>query len=113
MKTESGRDRVVPIHELIKPLVTMWYDEKEEYLFHGYNYNHFYLHLIGVCQALGLDDNHKPHDIRKTFVTKCKRYGTDEYAIKRLVGHKSGDLTEDVYTERDLMWLREEINKIV
>lgn len=113
MKTEAGRDRTVPVHELIKPLVKRWYKEDETYLFRGYQYHHLYSHMIAICEKYNLDPAHKPHDVRKTFVTKCKKCNVDEYAIKKMVGHKSGDLTEDIYTDRDIEWLRSELNKMV
>ena len=31
---------------------------------------------------------------------------------KRLIGHEIDDLTEKVYTERDIQWFRDEIAKI-
>lgn len=113
MKTEAGRDRVVPIHELIKPLVYRWHSSKAECLFRGYSYHHFYTNMIAFCERLHLNSAHRPHDTRKIFVTKCKKYNVDEYAIKRMVGHRTGDLTEDVYTERNVEWLRSELNKMV
>jgi Fanconi anemia group M protein len=61
---------------------------------------------------LKLNERHLPHDPRKHFVTMAKKYGVDEYAVKRLIGHAIDDLTEKVYTERDINWLREEIAKI-
>ena len=42
----------------------------------------------------------------------AKKYKLDEYAIKRIVGHAISDITESVYTERDIEWLHEEISKI-
>lgn len=36
----------------------------------------------------------------------------NEYALKRLVGHHISDITENVYTDRPISWLREEIEKI-
>lgn len=33
-------------------------------------------------------------------------------AIKKIVGHKIQDITEATYTERDIEWLREDIEKI-
>lgn len=42
----------------------------------------------------------------------AKRYNVDEYAIKYMVGHTIGDITEKVYTQRELSWLRDEIEKI-
>ena len=46
------------------------------------------------------------------FVTKAKKYKVDEYAIKYMVGHEIQDVTEKVYTVRELDWLSEEIEKI-
>ena len=42
-----------------------------------------------------------------------KKYGVDEYAIKYIVGHQISDITEQVYTKRELSWLQSEIEKIV
>ena len=41
-----------------------------------------------------------------------KKAGVNEYALKKMVGHIITDLTERVYTDRDLEWLRNEIEKI-
>jgi hypothetical protein len=42
----------------------------------------------------------------------CKNVDVDEYAIKYMVGHNITDITEKVYTERDISWLQKEIEKI-
>ena len=42
----------------------------------------------------------------------AKKYEVDEYAIKYMVGHKIADITEKVYTQRELNWLKTEIEKI-
>ena len=59
-----------------------------------------------------MDKRHRPHDGRKHFVTMAKKYNVDEYAIKYIVGHAISDLTERVYTQRDIEWLKEEMKKI-
>lgn len=41
-----------------------------------------------------------------------KKAKIDEYTIKLIAGHNITDVTEKVYTQRDLEWLREEIEKI-
>lgn len=61
---------------------------------------------------LNLNPEHRPHDGRIRFVTEAKENEVDEYAIKYLVGHKIRDLTERVYTRRNVLWLKEEIEKI-
>ena len=41
-----------------------------------------------------------------------EKANVNEYALKRLVGHHISDITENVYTDRPISWLREEIEKI-
>lgn len=128
MKTEAGKNRIVPIHEKIKGLVKMKYEVAEhlgsEYLFNKpkisdptdlvkmrLSYGRYRKLFNDAMSELNIIE-HRCHDPRKTFVTLAKRYGMDEYALKRIVGHSITDVTESVYTERDLEWLKQEINKI-
>lgn len=46
------------------------------------------------------------------FITQAKKYGVDEFAIKYIVGHAITDITEKVYTKREIGWLKTEIEKI-
>lgn len=48
--------------------------------------------------------------------TECEHFvsekaNVNEYALKRLVGHYMWDIAENVYTDRPMSWLREEIEK--
>lgn len=65
-----------------------------------------------IRDELKLSPEHRAHDPRKQFVTMAKKAGVDEYALKRIVGHSISDITERVYTERDIDWLKTEIEKI-
>jgi len=127
IKSDAGTNRTVPIHEKIKGLVKMKYNEAvelgSEYLINcidrksdsdmlNFSYKKYSNRFATVMDDLNLNERHRPHDPRKHFVTMAKKYGVDEYAIKRLIGHAIDDLTEKVYTERDINWLREEIAKI-
>lgn len=127
MKTEAGTDRVVPIHSKIQPLVLRKYKEAEaigsKYLFNCVDvdrnkkstmltYNRYQKGFTRIRDELKLNPDHRPHDGRTHFVTSAKKYGVDEYAIKYIVGHKISDITEKVYTKRELEWLKEEIEKI-
>lgn len=104
-KTEAGKDRVVPIHPSLRPIICNRYDLTNELLF-PLKYNSYRRNFKKMLP------DHTPHDCRKTFVTLAKKYDVDEYAIKRIVGHVTGDLTEKVYTERSIDWLHAEIKKI-
>lgn len=111
LKTEAGRDRTVPIHSVILPFVEDAKNIKSTRLY-PISYYGYRKRFIEVRERLGLNPEHKPHDCRKQFVTMAKKAGADEYAIKRIVGHKITDLTENVYTERSVEWLLQEIEKI-
>lgn len=125
MKTEAGRDRVVPIHPKIYEIICNNFVRsarlKSEYLFSSKTTGGIYTkmsmsalqrHIKAEMSNLHLNINHSTHDGRKQFITMAKRDGVDEYAIKRIVGHRIKDITEEVYTDRSIEWLRSEIEKI-
>lgn len=127
MKTKAGKNRPVPIHTQIRPLVERLYNEAKcigsEYLIndrkptydltrHHMTYDKYKNRFKKIIIGLDLNPEHRPHDGRKHFVTMAKQYKLDEYAIKYIVGHSISDVTEKVYTERNIEWLRTEIEKI-
>ena len=122
MKTKAGKGRIVPIHSKVRDYVKFFYDRaislNSVFLFTTFELNtkcgyaQYYKMFDRIKEDLNLSSNHRPHDPRKFFVTEAKRKNVDEYAIKRLVGHLIEDITENVYTERDIEWLRSEIEKI-
>lgn len=126
IKTEAGKNRVVPIHPAIRGIVRENYDYavryNSEYLFNRvdlrsgkvvpYTYHRFDEALKYIINSRHLDTRHRLHDARKQFITMCKKYNVDEYAIKRFVGHSIQDITERVYTDRDLDWYQSEMAKI-
>ena len=65
-----------------------------------------------LVSELKLNPDHRPHDGRKHFITMAKEAGVDEYAIKLIVGHRIMDITERVYTARNIVWLHKELRKI-
>lgn len=125
MKSNAGKERVVPIHPRIKNLIQRNYDMAMElgsaYLFNDpdavkggmtITYDKYAGRFAKTMTALGIRDEHRPHDPRTTFITMAKKAGVDEYVIKRLVGHKITDVTEGIYTKRDVEWLRAELEKM-
>ena len=114
MKTEAGRDRIVPVPTFVREIVEKKYNSCGKYLIENdgemLTYDAYRRKFEKVMSVLEMD--HRAHDPRKTFVTLCKKYNVDEYAIKRMVGHNVSDITEAVYTDRDAGWLAEEVAKI-
>lgn len=83
--------------------------------FHGsYRYieNSFRHSLLKKEEELGIS-GHVLHDGRHTFSTMAKKYGINEFARKKIMGHAIKDLTDRVYTHMDIEWFRNEIEKIL
>lgn len=126
MKTDAGKQRIVPIHSRIKVLVQRNYDFAlsigSDYLLNDkgqthagswkLTYDKYAKRFDKVIAALELNPEHRPHDPRMTFITTAKKMEMDEYSVKRLVGHKIEDITEATYTDRDIEWLRKDIEKL-
>ncbi len=127
MKTEAGENRIVPIHPRIKDLITARYNEAVNlnsiYLLNctdatthkssiKLTYDKYRHRFESVIDRLQLNSEHRPHDGRVTFITRAKKFHVDEYALKYIVGHAINDITEKVYTKREIQWFIEEIQKI-
>lgn len=119
-KIEAGKNRLVPIHPKIKPLIEKRYfsNNNSHLLFtidncdseKGMSYTQYYNRFKNLTCALGMD--HSPHETRHTFATLAKEAKVDEYCLKLILGHNIADLTERVYTHRKKEQLLEEIKKI-
>ncbi len=122
LKTEAGKNRVVPIHPIIFKLVESNYIKaigmRSEHLFNDENgqqgtyltYDKYRGRFKKIMNKLNMD--HKPHDTRHTFITKAKNANMNEYILKLIVGHEIRDITERVYTHRTLNDMKREIEKI-
>ena len=102
-KTEAGRDRVIPIHKDIMPLIKKHLESNSNYLIlnskgEKMNYSTFQKrHWHQLMNELEME--HKIHDTRHTFITQLKKLNVDEHILKEIVGHKNNDITER-YTHR-------------
>lgn len=125
MKTPSGKQRIIPIHSRIKDLVQRNYDYALELgstrLFNDpesrkggmhITYDKYAGRFDKVIEYLKLNPEHRPHDPRMTFITRAKKAGIDDNAIKAMAGHKIQDITESAYTDRDIEWLRSDLEKM-
>lgn len=122
LKTDAGKNRIVPIHPLIRPLIENRMKEatamQSEFLFNDANgqqgtymtYDKYRKRFEKVMKYLKL--THRPHETRHTFITKAKACDVDEYILKLIVGHAIDDITEKVYTHRTIDQLRAEMEKI-
>ena len=119
VKIKAGKNRIVPIHNKIKPLLQKRYDicvkNNTKYIFNEKNkelsYSTFKIRYDKMQKKLGMS-KHYGHDGRLFFATQAKKHKLDEYAIKYIMGHQIDDVTENVYTKREISWLDSEMQKI-
>lgn len=110
LKTDAGRNRVVPIHDYIKPFVIdLLLCDGERLIDNTYN-NFRISYLTPFLEKLGM--NHTLHDARVTFTTLCNLNNVDVFSRKRILGHKMKDITFDTYTDTIINQLFIEVNKI-
>lgn len=114
IKTKAGKDRAIPIHKRILPLIESKLEQ--EYLVlsptgkkMSYN-NYIQRQFTPLMESLGM--NHLPHDCRHTTATMLDNSGANPVIVKKILGHASQDITERVYTHKTYQQLVETIDKI-
>lgn len=122
LKTDAGKNRIVPIHPLIKNLVNRRYEEamelESEYLFNDsegqrgtvMTYDKYRHRFEKIMKRL--DMKHRPHETRHTFSTLAKAYDMKDNVRRLIMGHAIIDFTDRVYTHPMLEELRYEMGKV-
>lgn len=113
IKTEAGKNRVIPIHPEIVTIVEQYCHLNTETLFPSvrgngrpYPYHTYRQKLTERFQG------HTCYDTRHTFSTAWKKQELNEHILKLIMGHKDRDVTEHFYTHRDIENLRNEMDKL-
>lgn len=112
VKTASGKGRIVPVHERIKPLVKQFVDRGNVYLFtyqgKKISQTNYYKFWGEVMEKIGADKT--PHEARHTFETALDNAGGNRKCIDMLMGHKSKDVGNRVYNHKTIDQLRDTVN---
>lgn len=112
-KTEAGKDRIIPIHDKIKPIIK--HNLTGKYITPNGRggtlaYNSFYTSYANLMEKLNMD--HKIHDTRKTGISIMHSAGIPMETIRMMVGHSGRGVTEAVYLYKEPKELVETINTI-
>lgn len=115
VKTESGKNRIIPVHSKIKNIVQQHFTESKSGFLFEYNgkkigltkYREIWADLMGKLQM-----EHTPHECRHTFRSRLDSAGANKVCIDRLMGHKSTGTGERVYTHKNIEELRLNIELI-
>ena len=112
VKTKAGKNRIVPIHPKIKYIIQnrMEYSQSG-YLFenNGKKWKEFAYRTVWVDLMHTLHMNHIPHECRHTFRSRLDSAGANKVCIDRIIGHKSSDVGERVYTHKTIQELKNTI----
>ncbi len=104
IKTTAGRDRIVPIHPRIYEIIKKRFNEENEYLISWKNKkmpkSQYYLIWNKLMEKLNF--NHTPHECRHTFRSRLDTAGANKVCIDLMMGHKSKEVGERVYTHKTL-----------
>ena len=109
IKTDAGKERFVPIHSSIYPLVKRRIKKYGKIL--DVTPGTFRIKMYETLERIGIQ-RHTPHDARHTFSMLCEKYYINENDRKRMLGHAFSDITNKVYGHRTVEELRKEIEKI-
>ncbi len=119
-KTESGKNRVIPIHKDTKEFFEKYYNPENKYLLtmDGKKISYpTYIRKIWnpIMEELEIKVHHTPHECRHFCITKLRKAeGVSETLVKRIVGHityTGGDVTNR-YTHTSIQELVDAIDKI-
>lgn len=118
IKTDAGINRIIPIHPKIKNLIIFYYNEfsEKDFLFSqtktekAFSETTFVNNFIEFRDLLNFPNNR--HACRHTFITELKKLNVSESKIKKIVGHKSKDVTDGFYTHYTPEDLLTEIKKV-
>ena len=112
IKSASGKDRIVPIHDRIKPLVKDLMNEDNTYFFtcdgRKFSQKKYYKFWRGIMHKIGADDK-TPHEARHTFETNLDNAKGNRKCIDMLMGHKSKDVGNRVYNHKTIDQLRDTV----
>lgn len=116
IKTEAGKNRTIPIHKKIVPLIEKRLEDGYDFLISTkqnkpFTYDQYLRrHWNTSMERLNLD--HSSHDCRHTFITAADNCGINPITIKLIVGHSRGSDVTASYTHKDVQQLIEAIDQI-
>lgn len=121
VKTDAGRERIVPILPTIQPFVRYFVDNASgSTLLSGYEGNQNGAHFrrrdyYPTLERLGIrtpDRPMKPHGCRYTLATRGHSANVDDDSLRKILGHADYNITSDVYIQPDLDKLEAEFKKV-
>jgi len=105
-KTAAGKNRIIPIHSRILPLIKTLASNCNGLVFPKTTASYYPI-WYDIMHKLDMD--HTPHDCRHAFRSRLDSLSANKKCIDLLMGHKSKDVGERVYTHKTIKELKETI----
>lgn len=114
IKTDAGKNRLIPISDKISKYIKKLYSQENEYFISGITNQHlsynYYKRQVWDVIMKKLDMKHSPHDCRHTFATLLYQAEANQTSIKRIIGHSDYLMTEKIYTHSQIQDLKKAID---
>lgn len=120
IKTEAGRNRMIPISRLSLAFVKRWYDQSSannsKWLITNRNgtqmkYTNYNRDIIQrIFESLEL--KHSLYDARHSFATYMDKVNANKLCTQKIMGHSPKSLLDKVYTHKTIEDLQLEIDRL-
>lgn len=117
IKTDAGKNRVIPIHPKILPIIKKWYalggerlicnNKKKAVSARKYREDYY----LPTLRELGIRELN-PHACRHTCASLMSKAGANTKAIQQILGHADYSTTANIYTHTDVEELKKAMNMI-
>lgn len=114
-KTEAGKNRIIPLHRRIVPILEEFYNQDRPHLFvssrgTALKYHTFLYHFDERMATWGM--NHNTHDSRRCLATRLHVADVPYQTIQQILGHSPNNITMKAYIKKDVKHLVKYINYI-
>lgn len=115
IKTDAGKNRIIPINMEILPLIKNRMSLERQYLITGVRgkkllYQNYILFFNKLMDQLNME--HTIHDCRHTFASLLSNADANKISIAKIIGHSSYLTTEKIYTHKDVEELKKAVDLI-
>lgn len=117
MKTDAGKNRIVPIHPIIYDFVKKRYDAGfPSLILHDFNVSitkaKYRVYFEQALKSCGIREKHTPHDCRHTFNSLLDSANVNRVCKLKIMGHAGDGINERLYTHKDIEELRNAVEKV-
>ena len=115
IKTDAGKNRLIPINMKILPFIKTRMTPSNEYLIlsrkeKNLSYSSYITYFRKLMKKLDME--HTIHDCRHTFASLLSNADANKVSIAKIIGHSNYDMTEKIYTHKDIEELKKAIDLI-